>query len=198
LEDCYQTEHISIDDDATAPFVSMSGPEKMYYKIEQAHQRALLVRNDFDLMIRIRPDKKLLKGEHIDWSRIHHDSVSDNCVFVDDVTHITQLGDIAVGDQFAVGCKEAIGIYCKTWSFTKPGTNNFYGFDSGYAGHVNLAQTLLFHGVPAKQMRQLRFGAMFDPPRLSSEQLRDVVLNEIGGEPRDDIEKLFLSAVLEI
>jgi hypothetical protein len=197
LRDVYRTDHVVVEDDAGEPFSALTNPMKMYYKVQAAHDLACSLGREFDLFIRLRPDKEVVAGE-VDWERSRDASGRDRMVFCDYGPVITPTGDLIFGDQFAAAGGEAMDVYARTWRDTGSALSGQFGYARQFAGHVNFVSNLLYHGVTAAGIPGLRFGRLFDPGGLPMDRLRELVETDASTGPADTVSEQFLAAFAPI
>jgi tetratricopeptide (TPR) repeat protein len=165
--DYYKCKDVRIEDDKTGVYSLFSNSMKMHYKIHACHDLALQY-DEYDLIIRIRPDKELGANSEIDWHRIAYDSDRERIVFTDgDLIDFYPLAGLAIGDQFAVGGPESMNIYASTWSFTNIARQTQLPlFPHNFDGHVNITHMLLLHGIRPQKMHEINFGRLMEATEL--------------------------------
>jgi len=164
LSSFYGTEHVVVEDDLASEFRGWSNAQKQYYKISRAHELVRAANTDFDLEIRLRPDKVIHKVTDDDWHELAAQSTRQRAVFADDGSYFHGGSQLFVGDQFAIGTPPLMDIYAS--AFERQKSLNAAGaplVPLGYAAHTTLAATLFFSGVEAKLCSNLVFGQLQDP-----------------------------------
>jgi hypothetical protein len=179
LAEFYRTPHVRLDDETGEPFRSLSNQQKMHYKIESAFRLAEGCGEDFDLIVRIRPDKEIrLMG--FDWSAARDLSARRSAVFTD-VAYGHHYGYLGIGDQFATGTPDVMAVYSTTWS-TYPvlPANRLFSCPDEFTGHMALAQVCWVHGIDVRRA-PIRFGALRDAaPLRHAEILRCLEIDSAG------------------
>jgi len=118
LNGVYGSSRIKIDTD-TFLEGNVSNNEKMCYKIEDAYDMALESSEDFDLYMRIRPDKLLEKFENgFDWNELYNKCKS-NIVFSDFAPVIRTHHMISVGDQILLANQSNADVAFRPYSIKK-------------------------------------------------------------------------------
>jgi hypothetical protein len=190
LSEFYGTPHVHLDDDQSSPFVEMTNPEKMHCKIEHAFRMAEASGQQFDLIVRIRPDKPV-KLVGMNWNDMREEGrqprlYSENAMGV-------HYGALEIGDQFVVGGPDAARVYHETWS--RAGSISRFGlrmFHHELTGHVSLAQMCWLHGVEVRRA-PVRFGPLQDPEPISASAISAALAADSNGR-MDDIDRRLIAA----
>jgi tetratricopeptide (TPR) repeat protein len=195
VRDFYRTDHVVVEDDGTAEFAGFNNPMKMYYKIAQSHRMAT-DHGEFDLYIRIRPDKFVADSSpDFDWCEVSDRSSSDDIAFCDRAPTIVPEGAFIIGDQFAAGSRHAMDVYSSVWSFCNlPNTKDLYGFPQGFSGHTNLAYTTLYQGVSVELLPGLKFEGPVDEGALPAADIRKLLSLDIGSRTPSETDRVLLDA----
>lgn len=152
LRAVYDTDRVIIDDDAQAPFEGFSNAQKMYYKIARCHEEAVRARDDFDLMIRMRPDFEFSADCSFDWHALHQASVEERLVYWGYYARyfFLQIGSCP-SDQFAIGSQEAMSAYAAAYAMTIAAGSTeaprLKGFPIGFISHRSVAYSTLYQGI---------------------------------------------------
>ena len=196
LREWYRTEHVIIEDETEPPFRDFTNAMKLHHKIEGAYKMTLSS-GDFDLYIKIRPDLSIEgSSEEFAWADVLNTSIERNVIFCDFAPRISANHFFVIGDLFAVGAKSGMDVYSRTWSFSHAAiANKVYGFPPHFFFHVNLAYSTLYQGVRVERLPGVQFGAVSDTGVVRPEQIRRLLLADIGSQPRDTSDLLLLNAV---
>jgi tetratricopeptide (TPR) repeat protein len=195
LQSFYQTEHVVIEDDNESPYADYTNSMKMHYKIEAAHEYACLLNHDYDLMIRIRPDKSIRGARAFDWESVSSISREERRLFCDMPPTTSPPGYFEIGDQFAVGAPSPMAAYARAWSITRDAdAGKLYGMPRGYRGHVNLATSTLHSGVMVDHFQFIDFGAELDPDRPTCREIFTLLQNDIEAREADATDRALLAA----
>ncbi len=187
----YGTEHVRLDDDRAAPFAGMSNPQKMYTKIEAAFDLALQSGQEFDLMIRLRPDKPI-RTMAFGWSDMRELCATTPTLFADHPLgmHYAYAG---IGDQFAIGGLEAMTVYSRTAS-THPrlAAAGLFQCDRAFTGHFSIGQVCWVHGVRVEKV-PMRFGLLQEAKPLGTQAILECLAADSAGRV-DDIDRRLVAA----
>jgi tetratricopeptide (TPR) repeat protein len=195
LHDVYATDLIEIEDDDRAPFATMQNQEKMYYKVEKCHDLLRSHGQEFDLVFRMRPDKAFAKPADVDWGRIHHASAARRELYADVGPFLVSGYGYCIGDQFAVGSAETMECYSRAWSSsTDPAMRGADWLPPMPLAHTSFAYATVRGGVRVKPMAGVHFGALITEDPLTPAQVRPLLLEDMNGVPRDDIDRTLLAA----
>ena len=195
LRKVYGTDQIQIQDDDLAPFSRMQNQEKMYYKVEKCHDLLLSQGREFDLIFRMRPDKAFTGPAEVDWGRVHHASASRRELYADVGPFLVLGYGYCIGDQFAVGSSETMESYARAWSNGKEAAMRSPDWlPPTPLAHTSFAYAALLGGVRVKSMEGIRFGSLISDDPLTSAQVRPLLLEDMNGSPRDDIDRALLAA----
>ena len=179
LSAIYRTPHVHLDDDREARFQGLTNPEKMHRKIEACFDMVEASGQEFDLIMRIRPDKPVaLVG--FDW-RDMVTATRDQPLLYAETAFGVHYGALLIGDQFAIGAPAASRIYARTAS-RSPAITRFdlLKHHRELTGHVSLAQNCWLHGIDVRRV-PMRFGKLQDPEPLSAIDIRDALQRDTAG-----------------
>lgn len=182
LSALYATPHVHLDDEREAQFQGLTNPEKMHRKIEACFDMVEASGQEFDLILRIRPDKPVtLVG--FDW-RDMVTATHDRPLIYAETAFGIHYGALMMGDQFAIGAPAASRVYARTAS-RSPAITRFdlLKHHRALTGHVSLAQNCWLHGIDVRKV-PMRFGKLQDPEPLSAIAIRDALKRDSAG--RDD------------
>ena len=196
LRDVYGTPHVRIEDDTRDLFRHRHNLWKMHYKVDRAHRLAREDGREFDLMIRLRPDREFLPGNAPDWNAIHAQSRDRRTVFTDSPYLYTER-QTWLGDQFAVGTQDVMDVYTGIWSdmegFTRTGM-----FPPDVPDHIrphtNLFYLCFYRGLLGRMMPDVTFGALLDPAMLSVADVLGLIRQDTAGRALDDFDRQFIGA----
>jgi hypothetical protein len=191
LSRLYGTPHVHLDDEQEAKFAELTNPEKMHLKIEHAFRMAVESREEFDLFVRIRPDKPV-RMVGFSWSDMAEATDGLPKLYAENAMGV-HYGALEIGDQFAVGSLPAFQIYAETWSraanFSKFHLRMFHG---ELTGHVSLAQMCWLHGVEVRRA-PVKFGLLQDPEPLPVRVIHAALVRDSVGR-MDQIDRRLLLA----
>ena len=178
----YGTHNAIIDDDADSPFTSMNNPHKMYYKLFKCNEMTKNHPDDFDLVIRIRPDIEFTADVNIDWISIYEECTRRKVVYAessnsDSATYMFPNIGYAMSDFFAVSTPDNMDAYCK--SYTMGAGNAPAAFPAGFEAHRNVAYSTLFNSVDVESIiLPHQFIPAFSPDAKS---IKDAIIKDSSG-----------------
>lgn len=187
----YQTPYVQLDDDRQQPFAAWPNPEKMHRKIEASFDMAAASGEEFDLVIRLRPDKPI-RFLGFDWSDMVA-ATRGRTLFAETAMGV-HYGSIAVGDQLALGSFETSRIYARTAS-EAPRLWNFdlMKLDPEFVGHITLAHICWLHGLAVRKV-PIKFGPLQDPEPVSAPTIARCLHEDSAGR-MDGPDRRLLAAV---
>ena len=181
----------AIEDGQAPDRAGMSNQERMHYKIEAAQALGLelaRLQGDFDLMIRLRPDKLVRPGPAtVDWHQVLHDSASQRRVFTEDGIGLRE--GLVMGDQFAAGTPEVMTAYAGAWSLTALAREQgWHQFPTVLRGHTTLAFTCLYNGLRVSRLPGADFGPMAEDAQIDLPSLRRMLAADLPQGPQTELD----------
>ena len=193
LKTVYSTDQVAVEDERAPRFVGMTNPAKMYHKIQRAHEMARRA-GDFDLIVRIRPDKEILAAD-ADWPAMAARSAHEGLLFADMGKISNALHNLLIGDQFAVGEPRLMDVYAAAADLPKESLPLGRPLVRPHVGaHETLALACFYHGVDVQAATDIRFGGLLEARPASPEQLLAMLEADIGGAPRNRVDEALLAA----
>lgn len=189
LQELYATPHVHLDDESMKPFATYSNQDKMHSKISSCFEMAMTAGREYDLMVRLRPDKPI-RDLCFSWRELLDACRSKPVLFADRAFGL-HYGGPMIGDQFAIGTPAVMEVYSRTWT-THPwiATRGLLKFPKAFDGHVSLAQVCWLHGVDVRRAPFL-FGPLQDAERLSSAAILECLTTDASGRmDRLDVEMI--------
>lgn len=195
LKDFYGTNNVVLEDDNSFDFKEFSNPQKMYYKVYECHQMIVKSKQEFDLVIRIRPDKELLIDKNkIDWMNVYKQTQNQNLIIVDSGPYLYPNFEYVIGDQVAIGSPKIINRYAATYNF-----RNFIkksGFDyypKDYHAHLDFSYSTLYQGIGIESMENfgIKNGNLLDIEPLDPMEVFIALKKDI----ENSVDKIDLSLI---
>jgi len=154
--------------------------------------------NRYDLVVRIRPDLVLQEASNLDFERIYLECERRRVIFADFGPRLERYGCF-IGDQFAVGSPDCMTAYAEAYNLTlQAAAGGLPNFPTGFLAHQNLACATFRSGIRVEEFKSVGFGPLLDPITLTSAQVRELVLKDIGARPRNIADELFIRACAEV
>lgn len=179
----YGAKKVVLEDDSMSEFGGFTNSDKMHYKINACNKLMKSSNQEYDLVIRIRPDFGLsfvgFKWDDIlDWCR------ADSIIFSDAALG-SQYMTCLVGDQFALGSPQTMDIYADTWNiYPKFFDNNLFGCKDGFEGHVSIAMNCWVHNIKVQKLPMKKLG-LLDPSVMLSTRISEAI--KIDADKRNSI-----------
>lgn len=191
LSDLYRTPHVRLENDEEPRFAAWPNPEKMHRKIESSFDMAAASGEEFDLVIRLRPDKPI-RFMGFDWADMM-EATRAPLLYAETAMDV-HYGAIAVGDQFALGSFAASQVYARSageapdlWRF------DLMKFDQQFTGHITLAQVCWLHGIAVRKV-PIKFGPLQDPEPVGARTIARCLREDSAG--RDDgLDRRLIAAI---
>lgn len=165
---------------------------KMHYLIEKSFQ---LIDNpdDYDLIIRIRPDKSVEKFDY-DWNEIYN-TLNETSLISDIKPSIHDGVGLVIGDQFAVSFPGPMKVYSETFSkvTAEKGVyrNQHY---KGFRPHMSLFLALLEKNIDVFSLpSKIKFGQPLDTDKISKDLLIKLISKDLNDEK--ELKKEFVAAI---
>jgi hypothetical protein len=182
LRALYETDHVVVEDDTVPPRDGWTNQDKMHAKIEAAFELIAPSPDEYDLVVRIRPDKaiRLLAFRWNDALEICRSSPT----ILADGAYTLHYANLFIGDQFALGHPSAMAIYSRTWSiYPTLAANKLFRCPQEFLGHGSLAQVCWAHGIDVRRM-PIRFGDLLEAAPMGSQEILGCLREDAAG--RDD------------
>lgn len=189
--------HIVVEDDDAPAFAGWSNQDRMHYKLWAAHRLARDRGVDYDLMLRLRPDKTLAAGPAgPDWPALVAHSRAHGTLFCEAPLGLRE--GLVMGDQFAAGAPEVMDAYAAAWTLTPQARREHWpGFPTRFVGHGSLAWTCLWQGLRPQRLPGPEFGPIAEDQPLRGATLRTLLAADMPQGPRDARDRA-LCAALEV
>ena len=167
---------------------------KMFYKIQEAHRLMLQDGGDYDLVIRIRPDRAFRAGTAApDWAGMAEACRRQRVLFFN---HLAVTKTLYAGDQFAVGSPEAMGCYANTLGLqTQAIRENWFGFPKRLRSHCSLAHALLFQGVRRRPLEHIHAVEAVPAAAYGRGELRAMLSADLPAGPASEMDRLLWNAL---
>lgn len=197
IKDFYKTDFVVVQSAEDMELASWPNHYKMYYKVEECFKLAQRSGKEYDLVIRIRPDKSFYDGPPIDLADYVDEMRARSIVYVDDRNFLHYATRLSIGDQFAVGSWEDMRIYSTAFSAVRDTSfTTQYMFPTDLLPHENFACMLFYNGITPLPCPNVRFAAPLDPERLSNDDLNRLLVQDIGASPRNDLDLALLELLV--
>ncbi len=191
LADFYGSEHVVVDDDRSERFAGWTNQDKMHWKIQSAFDLIPSGAADYDLVVRVRPDKP------IEFTAFSWRDLLDVCrrtptILADSAAGV-HYAKLVIGDQFAIGSPAAMSVYSSTYSvYPELAAAGLYECPPELSGHSSLAQVCWLHGIDVTRA-PVKFGQLEEVAPLRPAEV--LACLEIDAARRnDDVDRRLLSA----
>jgi len=172
----------------------VNNQRKMFYKIQQAHRLMLDDGGDYDLVLRIRPDRAFRAGEKKpDWMKMAEECRRQRLLYFNNLM-ITKT--LYAGDQFAIGSPEAVGCYANTLRLqTQAIEEQWFGFPKRLRAHCSLAHSLLFQGVRRRPLENIHPTEATPAASYDRNALKKLLAADLPSGPSSEMDRLLWNAL---
>jgi hypothetical protein len=182
LQQFYGTRHVVLEDETKGRYAGLSNPGLFHAKIHACHQLMREQGIEYDLVMRMRPDKAV---RHIgfDARKIEQACKSRPLIFTDHASGF-QFGNVQIGDQVALGTPALMDVYANTW-LEAPARHRLglWGHPEAFRGHGTLAQQCWLHDIAAPKI-PIAFGPLLETGPLRALEVQTALRQDANG--RDD------------
>ncbi|MFE3837880.1 hypothetical protein [Pseudogemmobacter sonorensis] len=186
----YGSESVVLEDDAAARFSGWSNSRKMHYKLAAAHDLAMASGEEFDLVLRLRPDKELGIAA-FGWSDLIR-AASAPAIFAD-IPMASHYGHPMIGDQVAMGLPRAMAVYADTLRLAPDlAACGLYGCGPDFAGHTSLALACWHAGIAVERL-PVRMGRLLEAANMRPSEIVGCLEADSAGRA-DDTDRALLGA----
>jgi tetratricopeptide (TPR) repeat protein len=190
---CTQPQNIAIDEESKNAFSGWDNQRKMAYKIRAAHNLMTSTCEDFDLVVRMRPDVLFQVEPVFSWK---------NCLeMLRDGLKIGMLSNTQIlngffssDDTFAIGSPEMIGLYAHYSTIREAMISAGVLWESEMCGHLDIGHMMWFYGVEGIVIPGLRMSVSRNVDPIAPKLLRDIILED-AKERMNDIDYSVLQAI---
>lgn len=159
-------------------YEGFSNMEKMYFMINQCWN-LIEVPEQYDLVVRLRPDKELISC-NLDLVSLASEEYA-NCLVTDADPNI-HTDDIYVGDQFAVGSPKVLRAYSEIFSKYSSSKSELFKVE-GYRQllpHSTIFAQMLLQNIDVKPAdNQFKWGKLLDSEMLSKAEIIDALKSDL-------------------
>ena len=198
LEAVYSPKQMVIEDDRAGDFKKFSNPKKMYYKIQKCWEMVDQSDREYDLIIRIRPDKWIEgTGQKIDWHAAYERCISEPIIHVDGIFHLHVGAGLILGDQFAFGTPEVMREYSIAYDNTLDRKHPMQKYKSSFGAHSNVALSVYFAGLIPTAVTEVNFRSPIDPEIIPADVLLECIESDIANRAPAVMDHVWVSALTQ-
>ncbi|CDZ39573.1 hypothetical protein NOJ28_10195 [Neorhizobium galegae] len=191
IAETYGTDHVVVEDDKAPAFAGWSNSKKMHYKLAAAQNLATEGGDDFDLILRIRPDKETGLAAFA-WRDLIA-AAGEPAIFAD-LAFGFHYGNPLIGDQVAIGLPKAMTVYAETLqTIVRLQSENFDRSGDGFEGHKSLAFTLWHAGIAVRRL-PVKMGRLLEAATMGLQEIADCLSQDASGR-QDAIDLILLEAI---
>lgn len=198
LQEFYGTQHVRLEDDRDVKFAGRSNQWKMFYKMSAALGLAKDIGQDFDLVIRARPDREIVDAAEFDLREVLAVSAKENVLFMLDHPGVLRDGGrFWLGDQFALGTPQVITAFCNILPDIRAFENAGRlprDVDPSLPMHFTPFLMTFYRGILVRPIPGVEFGDFINPPLLNVAEIHDLLLQDLRARSADDFDTALLRA----
>lgn len=198
LSEFYDTPEaqIIIEDDEATRFSAFTNMDKMYYKVSACHAFMKSFKRDYDLIVRLRPDKALQqRNPDFAWEALSAEC-ERNTVFADFKMSINRNIGLVIGDQFCLSSPALMDVYANALADTvQAAKQGWYDWPASARAHTNFAHALWINATDVKTVPILWKG-LLDPVKLSPSTVYEKLLKDVNGKTPTENDTLLVNALL--
>jgi hypothetical protein len=193
LRELYGAEAVRLEDDRDSQFRGKSNCWKMHYMIDRAHRLASDSGKQFDLIVRIRPDREIASAD-VDWQEIYWRSQKSRAIFVDE-GYLFTVNHAWLADQFACGVPDVMDVYANVFSdLSRMVREDHVPLDMlpYFQPHSNLFYMTFYRGILGHTMPGVKFGQLLNPIALTAGQALEFARRDMEGRELDAFDRQFI------
>jgi hypothetical protein len=188
----YGTDHVVLEDDAGPQFAGWSNSRKMHYKLAAAAGLLERLSGDFDLVLRVRPDKQLGLVA-FGWNDLLAATRRSATLFAD-VAMGHQYNHLLIGDQVAIGAPATMAAYAQTLDLVPVmAAQHLFNCTPAYIGHVSLAHSCWHAGIDVQRL-PVRMGGLMEAEPMSAPDIAAALETDAAGR-MDHMDQILLAAI---
>lgn len=174
----YGTDDVVIEDDTADCFANWPNSRKLHYKIAAAHELVGKRQAEFDLVLRIRPDKELGLAAFA-WTDLIRAATAP--VIYADIGFGHQYTHPIIGDQLAIGTPEVMRTYAETYRLVPElAALGMFDCTPDYHGHASLARTCWHAGIDVRRL-PVRMGRLLEAEAMPAGEIAGCLAEDARG-----------------
>lgn len=182
LERLYRTPDVIVHRDEIFP-PGCSNSERMHFKIESAWSLAMNSGEEFDLMMRIRPDKELESyGNGVDWHALSDSVGSGRIAYSDFAPRLRRHQGNSIGDQILLASPATAQILHRPYSIANAlsQSGGAYVVPPSFRAHATLGGIALLAGIDVRRMPGLVLSdrQLLNPATPTASMIRDALQSD--------------------
>jgi hypothetical protein len=189
ISEFYGSSDVTVESESGMHFLSNS--ERMYYKNQVCMDKVKGSGKEFDLVIKIRPDKSFLEIDaELDLCGIWNECCNNKVIYADRENFMLSTGGYSVGDQIAIGTPEDMECYSSVWNtYKSPRLADKmplpYGMPSELFPHTNLAFHCLNNGILFRDINRVVpiVGGLIEPSQISDPAIHGAINADFPSDP---------------
>ncbi|MFM1648436.1 hypothetical protein ACJ5N2_11115 [Aeromonas salmonicida] len=175
------------------PFELENNQMRMFYQIQECFN---LVDDNYDIIIRCRPDKPIQNDSQIDWDQVFTIAMENDVLFSDVSTFIHPYAGYGMGDQFALGNSQTMKVYCNSFSSLQNEQCLARRVYPPYYPHNSLAAHLAEQGIAVTTIPELKFWSLRDPIKFSDDDILSRIMMDINSRPEFKFDSILTTALM--
>ncbi|HDX8595205.1 hypothetical protein [Aeromonas dhakensis] len=178
--------------ESSVPFDLESNQMKMFYQIQECFN---LIEDNYDIIIRCRPDKPIQNDAKIDWDNIFSVAIENDILFSDVGTFIHPYAGYGMGDQFALGNSRTMKVYSSSFLSLQNEQCLARKIYPPYYPHNSLAAHLAEQKIVIDTIPELKFWSLRDPVKFSDNDILSKIMMDINSRTEFKFDSTLISAL---
>ncbi|MFM4704712.1 hypothetical protein [Aeromonas bivalvium] len=188
----HRLKNIKCISEETLPFELENNQMRMFYQIQECFN---LVEDEYDIVIRCRPDKPIQNDSQIDWDRIFSVAMENDIIFSDVSTFIHPYAGYGMGDQFALGNRQTMEKYCNSFSSLQHDKCLARRVYPPFYPHNSLAANLAEPEIIVTTIPGLMFWSLRDPVKFSNNDILSRIMMDVNSRPEFKFDSILTTAL---
>lgn len=186
-------EKVVIEDESIARFAHWTNQQKQAHKIRAADSLMKSFGNEYDLVVRMRPDVLFTRKPRFSWKKYAEMLSKDFQIATKFSAYISQ-GEFVSDDSFAIGNPNVMSLYANYSVLQQSMLATNVRWRAEIAGHQSIGNTLWFYGIKSVVVDGLKPEFVRNCAPMPPETLRNLILQDAAGRMTKGDEAL-LSAI---
>ena len=197
----YAARDVVVDDETDQRFSDFTNQDKMLYKIQACNEMSKKSDRQYDLVIRLRPDKMLKGFDKLDFQAIYRSCCENDVIYTDGGLNFLNWSNTPIiADQLAIATPNIMDYYANTFErHDKLVEQHAYGLPKNRFGHKSIMYSLWANGAIIENLYEfIENLGLSENMTITSEQV--LAYLEVDAAGRNDLQdqKLIEAIKLDI